>query len=62
MTKPRRLLERDIERQLRSGPKLHIPPIFVSESPVAAPLLDFIDLHGERRRERNEDQSSCGRT
>jgi hypothetical protein len=47
MTNPRRLLERDIERQLCSGPKEHAPPIIVSAKPDAASLLDAIDRHGE---------------
>jgi hypothetical protein len=56
MTNPRHLLERDIERQLRSGPKVHAPPIIVSAKTDAttllpatqlAPRLDSIDLHGE---------------
>jgi hypothetical protein len=49
MTNPRHLLERDIERQLRSGPKVHAPPIILSASPDAASLLDAIDRHGETR-------------
>jgi hypothetical protein len=47
MTDPQRLLERDIERQLRSGPKVHAPPILVSANADAASLLDAMDLHGE---------------
>jgi hypothetical protein len=47
MTNPRHLLERDIERQLRSGPKVHAPPIIVSAKTDAATLLGSIDLHGE---------------
>jgi len=47
MTNPRQLLERAIERQLRSGPKVHAPPIIVSTKTDAARLLDAIDIHGE---------------
>lgn len=47
MANPRRPLERDIERQLRFGPKVHATPIVVSANPDAASLLDAIDLHGE---------------
>jgi hypothetical protein len=47
MTNPRHLLERDIERQLRSGPKVHAPPIVVSAKTDAATLLDSIDIHGQ---------------
>ena len=47
MTNPRHLLERDIERQLRSGPKAYIPPIILSAKTDATTLLDSIDLHGE---------------
>lgn len=47
MTNPRHLSERDIERQLRSGPKVHAPPIAVGPKTAAATLLDSIDLHGE---------------
>ena len=47
MTNPRGLLERDIERQLRWGQKLHAPPILVTANANPASLLDVIDLHGE---------------
>jgi len=47
MTNPRHLLERAIERQLRSGPKVHAPPIILSAKTDGARLLDSIDLHGE---------------
>ena len=47
MANPQHLLERDIERQLRSRPKVHAPPIIVSAKTDAATLLDSIDLHGE---------------
>jgi len=46
MTNPRGLLERDVERQLRSGPKVHAPPIIVCANLDAASLIDAIDLHG----------------
>ena len=49
MTNPRGLLERDIERQLRWGPKSHVPPILVTANADPASLLDAIDLHGETR-------------
>gem|GEM_PF-5075570 len=47
MTNPRHMLERDIERQLRSGPKVHAPPLIVGAKTAAATLLDSIDRHGE---------------
>jgi hypothetical protein len=47
MTSARSLLERDIERQLRSDPKVPAPPIIVTATPRVASLLDAIDLHGD---------------
>jgi hypothetical protein len=47
MANPRRPLERDIERQLRLGPKVYATPIVVSANPDATSFLDAIDLHGE---------------
>ena len=53
MANPRHLLERDIERLLRSGPKVYAPPIIVSAKTDAATLLEAIDIHGEKRRPRD---------
>ena len=47
MTNPQDLLQRDSERQLRSGPKVHAPPIIVSANVHFATLLNSIDVHGE---------------